>query len=64
MQSWTELELQFHAVLDRLLAQGYIEDTGNYWYRSPHGAVYRQAVGFQLCRLDCFGSRGAAQGKG
>lgn len=41
MQNWTELELQFHAVLDRLLAQGYIEDTGNYWYRSPHGAVYR-----------------------
>jgi Mg-chelatase subunit ChlD/tellurite resistance protein len=40
LQDWSEIDLQFRTVLNQLLEQGLIEDTGLYWNNSPHGVVY------------------------
>ncbi len=37
---WTEEELEFRALLDRLVEEAFIEETGRYWNNSPHGEVY------------------------
>jgi hypothetical protein len=39
-QDWTEIDLEFRAILDQLIEQGLIEDTGLYWNNSPHSVVY------------------------
>jgi len=40
MQDWSEMDLEFRAILDQLTEQGLIEDTGLYWNNSPHSVVY------------------------
>ncbi|NOY08548.1 MAG: VWA domain-containing protein [Spirochaetes bacterium] len=40
MGDWKEEDLRFRAVLERLLEEGLIEDTGLYWNVSPHSVIY------------------------
>ena len=39
--AWSDEELQFRALLDKMVVRGLIEETGNYWQNSPHGVIYR-----------------------
>ncbi len=49
---WTAEELQFRELLNRLLAEGSIEETPHYWHNSPHSRVYRirETVRIRLSR--------------